>query len=66
MKNTDQCAERGQEAGKVRKDVDPAALASLVFATYQGLIGSVKTSHDQDAVTAGLSMFLKLLKRLRP
>ncbi len=33
--------ERGQEAGNVRKNVDAAAVASLVFATYQGLIGSV-------------------------
>ena len=58
--------ERGQEAGNVRKDVNTAAVASLVFATYQGLIGSVKTSHDQDAVTAGLSIFLHLLEGLRP
>ncbi len=58
--------ERGQEAGNIRKDVDTAAVASLVFATYQGLIGSMKTSHDQDAVTAGLSMFLDLLEGLRP
>ena len=58
--------ERGQEAGNVRKDVDTAAVASLVFATYQGLIGSVKTSHDKAAVTAGLSMFLELLEGLRP
>ena len=58
--------ERGQEAGSVRKDVDPAAVASLVFATYQGLIGSVKTSRDQEAVTAGLSIFLDLLEGLRP
>ena len=58
--------ERGQEAGNVRKDVNTAAVASLVFATYQGLIGSVKTSHDKDAVTAGLSMFLDLLEGLRP
>ena len=58
--------ERGQEAGNVRKDVNAAAVASLVFATYQGLIGSVKTSHDKDAVTAGLSTFLDLLEGLRP
>ena len=58
--------ERGQEAGNIRKDVDAAAVASLVFATYQGLIGSVKTSHDKDAVTAGLSTFLDLLEGLRP
>ena len=58
--------ERGQEAGNIRKDVNTAAVASLVFATYQGLIGSVKTSHDKDAVTAGLSMFLDLLEGLRP
>ncbi len=57
---------RGQEAGHVRKEVDVAAVASLVFATYQGLIGSVKTSHDQDAVTAGLALFLDLLEGLRP
>ncbi len=58
--------ERGQEAGNIREDVDPAAVASLVFATYQGLIGSVKTSHDHAAVTAGLVMFLELLEGLRP
>ncbi len=58
--------ERGQEAGNVRKEVDVAAVASLVFATYQGLIGSVKTSHDQDAVTAGLALVLDLLEGLRP
>ncbi len=58
--------ERGQEAGNVRKEVDVAAVASLVFATYQGLIGSVKTSHDQEAVTAGLALFLDLLEGLRP
>ncbi len=58
--------ERGQEAGNVRTEVDVAAIASLGFATYQGLIGSVKTSHDQDAVTAGLSVFLDLLEGLRP
>ena len=58
--------ERGQEAGHVRKEVDVAAVASLVFATYQGLIGSVKTSHDQEAVTAGLALFLDLLEGLRP
>ena len=58
--------ERGQEAGNVRKNVDAAAVASLVFATYQGLIGSVKTSHDKAAVTAGLSTFLDLLEGLRP
>ncbi len=58
--------ERGQEAGNVRKDVNAAAVASLVFATYQGLIGSVKTSHDQDAVMAGLSIFEDLLEGLRP
>ena len=58
--------ERGQGAGNVREDVDPAALASLVFATYQGLIGSVKTSHDKDAITAGLAIFLDLLEGLRP
>jgi TetR/AcrR family transcriptional regulator, transcriptional repressor for nem operon len=58
--------ERGQKAGNIREDVDTAAVASLVFATYQGLIGSVKTSHDQDAVAAGLSMFLELLEGLRP
>ncbi len=58
--------ERGQEAGNVRRNVDSSAVASLVFATYQGLIGSVKTSHDQDAVTAGLALFLDLLEGLRP
>ena len=58
--------ERGQVAGNIRKEVDTAAVASLVFATYQGLIGSVKTSHDKDAVMAGLSMFLDLLEGLRP
>ena len=58
--------ERGQRAGNVRKEVDVAAVASLVFATYQGLIGSVKTSHDQDAVLAALSMFQDLLEGLRP
>jgi len=58
--------ERGQRTGSVREDVDPAAVATLVFATYQGLIGSLKISHDQDAVTAGLSMFLDLLEGLRP
>ena len=58
--------ERGQEAGNIRTDVNAAAVASLVFATYQGLIGSVKTSHDKDAVTAGLSTFLDLLEGLRP
>ena len=58
--------ERGQEAGKVRKDVDPAAVASLVFATYQGLVGSVKTSRDLEAVMAGSAIFLDLLEGLRP
>ena len=58
--------ERGQAAGNVRKEVDAAAVASLVFATYQGLIGSVKTSRDQDAVNDGLSVFLDLLEGLRP
>ena len=58
--------ERGQEAGNIRKDVNTAAVASLVFATYQGLIGSVKTSHDPDAVSAGLVIFLDLLEGLRP
>ncbi len=58
--------ERGQEAGNVREEADPAAVASLVFATYQGLIGSLKTSRDHDAVTAGLAMFLDLLEGLRP
>ncbi len=58
--------ERGQVAGNIRKDVNTAAVASLVFATYQGLIGSVKTSHDKDAVSAGLSVFLDLLEGLRP
>ena len=58
--------ERGQRAGNVRKDVDAAAVAILVFATYQGLIGSVKTSRDQESVAAGLSMFLDLLEGLRP
>ncbi len=58
--------QRGQEAGNVRKNVDSTAVASLVFATYQGLIGSVKTSHDMDAVLAALSMFLDLLEGLRP
>ena len=58
--------ERGQAAETVRRDVDTAAVASLVFATFQGLIGSVKTSHDQRAVLAGLSIFLDLLEGLRP
>ncbi len=58
--------ERGQEAGNIRKDVDTAAVASLVFATYQGLIGSVKTSHDKDAISTALAMFLDLLEGLRP
>ncbi len=58
--------ERGQEAGNIRKDVNTTAVATLVFATYQGLIGSMKTSHDQDAVMAGLSIFEDLLEGLRP
>ena len=58
--------ERGQEAGTVREDADPAAIASMVFAVYQGLIGSVKTSHDREAVSAGLAVFLDLLEGLRP
>ncbi len=58
--------ERGQQAGNVRKNVNAVAVASLVFATYQGLIGSVKTSHDRDAVMAGLTIFLDLLEGLRP
>ncbi len=58
--------ERGQEAGNIRKDVNTTAVASLVFATYQGLIGSMKTSRDPNGVTAGLSMFLDLLEGLRP
>ena len=57
---------RGQEAGNVRTEVNVTAVANLVFATYQGLIGSVKASHDQDAVTAGLTVFLALLEGLRP
>ncbi len=58
--------ERGQEAGNIRKDVNASAAAGLVFATYQGFIGTVKTSRDKDAVLAGLSMFLDLLEGLRP
>jgi len=58
--------ERGQRAGNVREDVDATALAGLVFATYQGLIGSVKTSHDRPAVMAGLAIFMDLLEGLRP
>ncbi len=41
-------------------------MASLVFATYQGLAGSVKTSVDRKAVMAGLAVFLDLLEGLRP
>ena len=58
--------ERGQETGNVRKDVDPAAVASMVFATYQGLVGSVKNSRDREAVMAGSALFLDLLEGLRP
>ncbi len=58
--------ERGQEAGNIRKDVNTTAVASLVFATYQGLIGSVKTSRDREEVKAGLEAFLDLLEGLRP
>ncbi|MCH7565954.1 MAG: TetR/AcrR family transcriptional regulator [Gemmatimonadetes bacterium] len=58
--------ERGQRTGSVREDVDPAAVASLVFATFQGLSGSVKTSVDRKAVMAGLEVFLDLLEGLRP
>jgi AcrR family transcriptional regulator len=58
--------ERGQETGNVRKNVDPAAVASMVFATYQGLIGSVKNSRDREAVMAGSALFLDLLEGLRP
>jgi TetR/AcrR family transcriptional regulator, transcriptional repressor for nem operon len=57
---------RGQRAGTVRKNVDAAAVASLIFATHQGLAGTVKTSMDQDAVLAGLGVFVELLEGLRP
>ncbi len=58
--------ERGQRTGSVRGDVDPTAVASLVFATYQGLSGFMKTSVDREAVMAGLAVFLDLLEGLRP
>lgn len=58
--------ERGQRAGTVREEVDPVAVASLVFATYQGLAGAVKTSVDREAGMAGLEVFLHLLEGLRP
>ncbi len=58
--------ERGQRTGSVRGDVDPTAVASLVFATYQGLSSFMKTSVDREAVMAGLAVFLDLLEGLRP
>jgi hypothetical protein len=51
--------ERRQQAGEVRPDADPAVIAELILALYDGLYGRLAfSSADQAAMTRAASQVI--------
>lgn len=56
----------GQGKGTVRRDLDPAAIASFILSGLEGLATTLKTSRDRAATVAAAEVFLRLLESLKP
>ena len=57
---------RGQEAGTVRPDVDPEAIAAYYLAASSGIMGAAKASRDRRVMRALVETGNEFLETLRP
>lgn len=58
--------ERGQKAGNVRGDVDPAGAAAFIVAGIEGLAGTTKSHRSRAIAGATLQEFVRYLEGMRP
>lgn len=58
--------ERGQQKGKVRKDVAPADAAAFVISAIEGCIGMGKATKSREFLESGFRGLIDYLEHLRP
>jgi AcrR family transcriptional regulator len=56
----------GQASGAVRKDIDPAAAATMIIACIEGCVGVAKTTRSREFLEAGFRGLIDYLEHLRP
>jgi len=57
---------RGQAQGQVRRDVEPAEIASFLIATLEGYVSLAKNAQDAKVMKAGKRNLVDWLRSLRP
>jgi TetR/AcrR family transcriptional regulator, transcriptional repressor for nem operon len=57
---------KGQAAGQVRTDIDVAATAALVVASFEGIAGAMKAAPNKDFALRLVGAFGQLIDGLRP
>ena len=57
---------RGIEAGTVRAEVDPPAVAAFIVASFEGMATTAKSSRDRALAGAVVSVLIDVLESLRP
>jgi len=57
---------RGQESGKVRKDIDPDAVATLCLAVRHGVMSQARIAKDMNVTVRCATAFFDYLDSLRP
>lgn len=57
---------RGQERGRVRKDVEPAAAAAFMIGAIEGSIGLAKANQSREFLDTAMRGLIDYLEHLRP
>jgi AcrR family transcriptional regulator len=56
--------ERGQELGKVRKDIDPVATATFIVSSLEGIAGTAKSTRDYELTTSAAKVLFQFISSL--
>lgn len=56
----------GQRIGTVRRDADPAAVASFVISSIEGCVGVAKATQSREFLNSGFRGLIDYLEHLRP
>lgn len=57
--------ERGQELGKVRKDIDPVATATFIVSSLEGIAGTAKSTRDYELTTSAAKVLFQFIASLK-
>ena len=57
--------DRGQQAGTVRKDAEPAAVAAFILGSLEGCAGLAKANQSREFLEAGMRGMTDYLEHMR-